>query len=76
MRNTFRFKTGIPHHFALSVMFITSNENVKKSWETVRLKYKENAPVFEWIESILEDNEEISFPMNELGWWKSQLQGH
>lgn len=75
MSKVFRFQQGIPHHFALCVMFIISEKNKTKSWETLREKYAEGAPIFEWVQSILYDND-VEYPKNDIGWWKTQIQGH
>lgn len=82
MNPVFVYRPEIPKEFALSVMYILKGRGTSKNWNLLRdygrqiqLEIGCSSLTFQWIESILLDNN-IQTDEKELGWWKVRIVGN
>jgi hypothetical protein len=71
----FIYDPEIPAPFALLVFEVLRRRATDRVWSEMVEYHLEDRPVFDWIESILADNN-IEGDRSEIGWWFGKLIGN
>lgn len=71
----FIYDPEIPTAFALLMFDVLKRKASYKVWDDMMEYYTEDRPVFDWIESILADNN-IEGDPGQIGWWLAKLVGN
>ncbi len=72
--SVWKYKPGIPFHFAQAVMNIVRNQGKMSDWDKLR-EYRDAVTFYAWVESVLLDNS-IDGAQADIGWWKAKILGN